>query len=308
MTSLALNYISTYSLPCQVFLDSHQYAISGTTLTWTNLMSNSNYDFLQINSALQPLVGTYGFKFAGNQYLYPRTGNLFNNATSYSIIAVTKNLPATNQKIFEVGKTNVSLPMNIAYNYYNFNLDQQFSQLNVANTVEFSNIITAPLSTICLSHDILYGTSVVNLNGQVYNYKVNTDKGYILNDFNNFILGNSSATLPFLGELVYFIVFIPQITNLQLDAVLNLLELDRPDLLPNAKEFNYSDTAILDTSTLNSINYSNIYQFPVTLLNYGEVSILNLQENIILLSGVIWNQITTSIWNTIDLNLWNNMH
>jgi hypothetical protein len=92
--TLSLDYIADNSLSCRSYLDFTNAAyssVSGDTLIQLNLTGNTDYDFISTGSINFPVRGSQGMTFTSTQQLSPRVSGIISDASSYSLLIVSKN-------------------------------------------------------------------------------------------------------------------------------------------------------------------------------------------------------------------------
>jgi hypothetical protein len=225
-------------------LDSSSFVTSNTGLRWKNQLPNSSYDFQQSNPLLFPSVGGVGVQFAGNQRFNPVMNNLLVDAVSYTVMFQIDSPNPPDGSILGWSKTNPSKPPLLEYGYDAALPTQQFSLLNVVNELRLGdNAILDPL--VALSHNIRYGKTALVL-GSFSEGRLNSDRGYLNeNFFGEFYLGSPAGT-PLNGTLQHMLLFTPEISDVHITAI--------AALLPTSSVLSWD---ALDESGWNSLDTAN---------------------------------------------------
>jgi hypothetical protein len=211
---------------------------------------------------------------------------------------VSKN---SDNSLLKVGKTNPNLPKLLEIDYTATNFAQNYSRLNVADR----ELTLGDLETtqVCLlSHDVVTGVTNTSINLADFQQNTKLDAGYMLPNLSSFVLGEG-----FDGELLNFLIFVPDIDNL------HLLELGRrvSDYIPQS-ELKF-DKLLLTTESkleLATTFFSApriIYNLPLKIKNLETNSALGFNSNLIVLATYVWDNLEDSQWNNLSENLWDNL-
>lgn len=228
--SRVLTYINDNSLPCKTWLSAKNpsnFSISGDTFRWINSIGNSEYDFIQSNSSLHPTYTINGVSFSGEHKLFPVNTDIFTGVSSYSLIFITTGSLTSRNTLLNVSKVSPTKPSWMEEYYTESEISQQFSLVNVANTVghEYTDVDTNYFAT---SRDIKYGITKLKIGSEGFIAYVNSDKGTVINNYpGHFFLGNSAdSSHPFQGNLIDFLIFTPAISDVDIENLIVLLLAD----------------------------------------------------------------------------------
>lgn len=299
--TLSLDYIATNSLPCRSYLDftNPSYSsVSGATFTQLNLTGNTDYDFISTGALNFPQRGSQGITFTSTQKLSPRVSNILSDASSYSLLIVSKN---SGNSLIKVRKTNPNLPKLLEIDYIAKNFAQNYSRLNVTDR----ELTLGDLETtqVCLlSHDVITGVTNTSINLADFQKNTKLDAGYMLPNLSSFVLGEG-----FSGELLNFLLFVPAIENV------HLLELGRrvSDYVPQT-QLKFDKLLLMTESNLglatSLISAPHIkYNLPIKIRNPETNSNLLFSSSLIVLASYLWDNLLESNWDNISSNLWDSM-
>lgn len=299
--TLSLDYIATNSLPCRSYLDftNPSYSsVSGATFTQLNLTGNTDYDFISTGALNFPQRGSQGITFTSTQKLSPRVSNILSDASSYSLLIVSKN---SGNSLIKVRKTNPNLPKLLEIDYIAKNFAQNYSRLNVTDR----ELTLGDLETtqVCLlSHDVITGVTNTSINLADFQQNTKLDAGYMLPNLSSFVLGEG-----FGGELLNFLLFVPAIENV------HLLELGRrvSDYVPQT-QLKFDKLLLMIESNLglatSLISAPHIkYNLPIKIRNPETNSNLLFSSSLIVLASYLWDNLLESNWDNISSNLWDSM-
>lgn len=304
-----LEYITTNNLPIKTWLyplNKSTLQVTGNTFRVTNYMGDSSYDFIQNNFSLHPLINLEGIGFSGNRSISP-VSPLFEDVTEYSMIFVTKGSTNTLQTLLSIGKSNTSLPNLLEYKYNSADILQDFSLLSLKSTVS-TNLDVDQLQVTIIKHNILLGYTSISVNFSPFITIFNTNKGHILNQINgNFLLGNSSGSIPFLGTLMHFLMFDELVDDTKLLELADLLEKSRSIL--DASLDRLGKSYIAETSLANTVvfNPSIVYKIPIIIGSDSYIDDISLAGSYLLIVGYFWDRIVESTWNNIIVNEWDTL-
>lgn len=311
--SNVLTYIQNNSLPCITWIDatdSSMLTVSGNTFTAKNKINNIAYDFIQTNPALHPIISTNGLSFTDNKRLFPRQADIFSpvlQQSSYSMIFITKGNPAINQQLLAIAKNNPLLPKFLDIQQDSGGSKHSFANVNLQSFLEFEPFVGST-QTLMFSHDIRLGRTDVSVNKAPFTSYVNTNKGYILNNFpSSFYIGNSQSTLPFIGELLHFLIFIPAIDSTDLLNLGNLLSNSKPVLDKISEEFVNYQGAYIDLTTTTDVQSYISYAVPYVITQSYKYAFIDLTTEVSLSFYYKWNEMTTENWNLLSEEFWNNI-
>lgn len=299
--TLSLDYIAINSLPCRSYLDftNPSYSsVSGATFTQLNLTGNTDYDFISTGALNFPQRGSEGITFTSTQKLSPRISSIISDASSYSLLIVSKN---SDNSLLKVGKTNPNLPKLLEIDYTATNFAQNYSRLNVTDR----ELTLGDLETtqVCLlSHDVVTGVTNTSINLADFQKNTKLDAGYMLPNLSSFVLGEG-----FSGELLNFLLFVPAIENV------HLLELGRrvSDYVPQT-QLKFDKLLLMTESNLglatSLISAPHIkYNLPIKIRNPETNSNLLFSSSLIVLASYLWDNLLESNWDNISSNLWDSM-
>lgn len=299
--TLSLDYIAINSLPCRSYLDftNPSYSsVSGATFTQLNLTGNTDYDFISTGALNFPQRGSQGITFTSTQKLSPRVSNILSDASSYSLLIVSKN---SGNSLIKVRKTNPNLPKLLEIDYIAKNFAQNYSRLNVTDR----ELTLGDLETtqVCLlSHDVVTGVTNTSINLTDFQQNTKLDAGYMLPNLSSFVLGEG-----FSGELLNFLLFVPAIENV------HLLELGRrvSDYVPQT-QLKFDKLLLMTESNLglatSLISAPHIkYNLPIKIRNPETNSNLLFSSSLIVLASYLWDNLLESNWDNISSNLWDSM-
>lgn len=311
--SNVLTYIDDNNLPCVTWIDgtdSSMLSISGSTFTAKNKLDNIAYDFIQTNPTLHPIISTNGISFTDNKRLFPRQADIFSpvlEQSSYSMIFVTKGNPVTHQQLLSIAKNNPALPKFLDIQQEDGASKHSFANVNLESFLTFEPFVGST-QTLMFSHDIRLGRTDVSVNKAPFTHYINTNKGYILNNFpSSFYLGNSSSTLPFVGELLHFLIFIPAIDNTHLTNLGNLLSNTKPVLDGLSTEFINYQGAYIDLTTISDAQAYISYSVPYIITHSYKYAFIDLTTEVSLSFYYKWNELTVENWNLMSEEFWNNV-
>ena len=299
--TLSLDYIAINSLPCRSYLDftNPSYSsVSGATFTQLNLTGNTDYDFISTGALNFPQRGSEGITFTSTQKLSPRISSIISDASSYSLLIVSKN---SDNSLLKVGKTNPNLPKLLEIDYTATNFAQNYSRLNVTDR----ELTLGDLETtqVCLlSHDVVTGVTNTSINLTDFQQNTKLDAGYMLPNLSSFVLGEG-----FSGELLNFLLFVPAIDNT------HLLELGRriSNYIPQS-ELKF-DKLLLTTENKLELATSLIsapylrFSLPLKIKNLETNSALSFSSSLIVIASYLWDNLLESNWDNISSNLWDSM-
>lgn len=299
--TLSISYITDNNLPIRSYLDftNPSYSsVSGSNFTQLNLTGNTDYDFISTGLANHPTRGSQGIQFTSTQKLSPRVSGIISDASSYSLLIVSKN---SSNSLLKVGKTNPNLPKLLEIDYTSTNFTQNYSRLNVADR----ELTLGDLETtqVCLlSHDVITGVTNTSINLADFQQNTKLDAGYMLPNLSSFVLGEG-----FGGELLNFLLFVPAIENV------HLLELGRrvSDYVPQT-QLKFDKLLLMTESNLglatSLISAPHIkYNLPIKIRNPETNSNLLFSSSLIVLASYLWDNLLESNWDNISSNLWDSM-
>lgn len=305
----AIDYISNNNLPCVLWLDGNINYIdnNSSTFVWQNRYGSSDYNFIQTNPFLHPTVITNGVSFFNNQKLYPLQNTIFDNSLSYTIIIVSRGNLSNTQQLVEVGKVNPALPKFLEIKYETENLNKDFSLLNFTSNINLNNASTYP-EVLGISHNIKLGRTKITVNNSQIITKQAHSKGYVLNNISNFYLGNSSTDdYPFIGTLNHFLIFTPEINDIDLLSICSLLSQDSSEEFKLSTEFFNSSTLNISTASSIEFNPLSIYSLPVIAYKTATTTELDLSLETLLLLAYVWDELSTEQWNSLTEDEWANV-
>ena len=299
--TLSLDYIATNALPCRSYLDftnASYTSITGDTLTQLNLTGNTDYDFISTRTTNFPVRGSEGITFTSTQQLSPRVSGIISDASSYSLLIVSKN---SDNSLLKVGKTNPNLPKLLEIDYTTTNFAQNYSRLNVAD----QELTLGDLETtqVCLlSHDVVTGVTNTSINLADFQQNTKLDSGYMLPNLSSFVLGEG-----FGGELLNFLLFVPAIENV------HLLELGQrvSDYIPQS-ELKFDKLLLTTESKLGlATTFFSAPQvkfvLPIKIKNLETTSTLGFNSNLVVLANYVWNSLSNEQWDGISDVLWDSI-
>jgi hypothetical protein len=308
----AKDYINTSQLNCVTWIDGTditQLSTVGSTFTAKNKMGDTRYDFIQPVPSLHPLSGNDGLSFIDSRRLYPRQSDIFSNLdiSSYSIIFVTKGNSTISQQLLAIAKTPTDRAKLLDIRHRNGKSVSSFSNVNIESFQEYTPF-SGDVQFLSLSHNIRLGNTSVSIDKNPFVSLSNTSKGYLLNNFpSSFYLGNASTNLPFVGELLHFLLFIPAISNAHLSAISNLLGSSRPVLSGLSSEYTYDSNYLLDLSISNVVTPTIRYNSPIVELPLDTCIPIDLTCDIVLSFYYIWDNLENSDWDNLDVSYWDNL-
>lgn len=309
--SNVLNYITANGLTCITWIDATDptfVTVSGSTFTAKNKTGNTAYDFIQNTPALHPTITSTGISFSGDKRLSPRQADIFSPVVAsadYSMIFVTKGNPNTEQQLLSIAKTNPLLPKFVDIRQAGNKAKHSFANLNLESFV-YSTDFNSSTQVYMFTHNIRLGRTNTSVNKQPFSSHVNSSKGYMLNNFpSTFYLGNSNTTLPFSGNLLHFLIFIPGLSETHLFNIANMLSDTKPYNNVLSTDYAYSAQQLLDVSSTVTFTPTVTYVPPVLKFQAFQNSIVDLDTVVSLAFAVSWNTLQESDWNGLDTNAWN---
>ena len=300
--TLSLDYITSNNLTILSYLDftNPSYSsISGSSFVQLNLAGNTNYDFISTGLANHPQQGTQGITFISTQQLSPRVSGIITDASSYSLLIVSKN---SSNSLLKVGKTNPSLPKLLEIDYFSTNFSQTYSRLNVADQ-ELSLGDLETTQVCLLSHDVISGVTNTSINLADFQKNTKLDAGYMLPNLSSFVLGEG-----FGGELLNFLLFVPAIENV------HLLELGKrvSDYIPQSQlkfdKLLLTTESKLELATTFFSAPQIMYNLPLKIKNLESNSSLLFDSSLIILVNYLWDNLSESNWDSINETLWNSIN
>ena len=300
--TISLDYITNNALPIRSYLDftNPSYSsVSGSSFVQLNLAGNTNYDFISTGISNHPQQGTQGITFISTQQLSPRVSGIITDASSYSLLIVSKN---SSNSLLKVGKTNPSLPKLLEIDYFSTNFSQTYSRLNVADR-ELSLGDLETTQVCLLSHDVISGVTNTSINLADFQKNTKLDAGYMLPNLSSFVLGEG-----FGGELLNFLLFVPAIENV------HLLELGKrvSDYIPQSQlkfdKLLLTTESKLELATTFFSAPQIMYNLPLKIKNLESNSSLLFDSSLIILVNYLWDSLSESNWDSINETLWNSIN
>lgn len=306
----ALSYIIDNNLPCVSYLDFFDptsVTVSGNTYTAINKIGNISFDFIATTISQHPITTLNGVSFSTSSRLRPRDPNILQGVTSYSVIAISQNMPLTKQTLLEVSKNNPNLPKLLELTYEDRQFSQQYSQLNLRDRFyESGELDTTQI--VLYSHNIVQGLYALSINKSPFVKSTKIDRGYLRNNFpSNFFLGNSTGDLPFLAELSQFLLFSPAISETDLLELANLLSFYVPFQELGIRDFIFTSSDNLDIIKNTITNPRVLYRLPIIMNQIGLFSNNPITTNTVVLAGLKWDNLSNSQWDLVSETLWNQM-
>lgn len=230
--SIIEDYITSNDLPCTFWLDGTDdttITYNSESFTWRNKLGNINYDFLQTDNTKLPTKVGRGVSFSSDQFLYPRTNQIFSNKNTYSLIFITQTDTSNEQQILSVRKEVTAKPYLLTYNYNESKLNQGFSILNISDQITsevVSDEVIGSIATqsVIINHNIKFGNTSICIDSTNFNTQINRDKGFIIDiNLKSIKLGNSIPNLPLTGIINHVMMFSPVIAESDLIYISGLL-------------------------------------------------------------------------------------
>lgn len=310
MSNLVANYITTNTLPCRTWIDATDVAyrtITGNTFSIANRIGNPVFNFVQNNPSLHPIIGNKGITFASDKKLEPASSGLITQSTnSYTMIFVTSGDVDTAQQLLSVSKANPAIPKLLDIKHQNGRSQQSYARVNVENSIQFDSY-NSDTQILVMSHDVRLGNTSVSINNKGFTAYQNTNKGYILDNYSSIYLGNSVENLPFTGELLHFLLFVPAISEVHCENIANLLGTPKPSLPLISDDFRISKQAAVSLDVIPYINPNLVYRIPLLLHRKAKQDLLDLTVNISLSFFYTWDGLDNTNWDNLSVDFWNNL-
>lgn len=304
------SYILSNNLPCKSWLnftDKSSIFTIGNTFNVANQINNGNYSFLQNDPAQHPINTSEGITFATNKKIYPQNNNLFDNSVqSYSIILAFKGTSTSEQNLISVSKQNPLLPKNLEYKYKDNASNQQFSILNLQQKLYSEEYDRNNIQIFMVSHNIKYGITKFSVDKDPFVTKINNDRGYMLNNMSTFYIGNSIDSIPFTGNLLHFLMFVPEISDVHMLNLATQLVNVSPILDAKSEELVFSTTLSLSANVGVTFNPSYVFSYPI-LLNYSSTNTLDASIFSNLVLSYVWSDLVTDQWNNMTTSSWDGL-
>jgi len=300
--TLSLDYITSNALPIRSYLDftnPSYFSVSGSSFVQLNLAGNTDYDFISTGIFNHPQRGIQGATFTSTQQLAPRVSDIITDASSYSLLIVSKN---SVNSLLKVGKTNPNLPKLLEIDYTATNFSQAYSRLNVADR-ELSLGDLETTQVCLLSHDVISGVTNTSINLADFQKNTKLDAGYMLPNLSSFVLGEG-----FGGELLNFLLFVPAIENV------HLLELGKrvSDYIPQSQlkfdKLLLTTESKLELATTFFSAPQIMYNLPLKIKNLDANSSLLFDSSLIILISYVWDNLNETNWDSTNETLWNSIN